>query len=513
MTQAARRRLVMIVDNHVDGDSRVQKMAESCAAADFDVTLVGRSRDTQRHTWKIGEADVVLLPAPLNLLAYKATHPGRSLRWPLAYADKEADVHASIQNRQRKAVQAERVATLKLASKAGNASIWARAQTKFATLMTQGRHGLYALRHRQYGTANAHRKTESSALDRSRARVTCLVRGDTAWRTLDPTLVDFELGMAPYIEQLKPDLIHAHDFRMVGIGVRAAERRRSIGKECRVVYDAHEYMPGVHARNLSWRLANEQHESVYAPRADAVVTVSGELATMLKDRHKLAALPTIVLNAPPAAEPLVTTHNGIRNSCGISDQTPLMVYIGSPAPQRGLMTIVESLPHLDTLHAALVLPPSTPLAEPLKERAAELGVTDRLHVLPYVPAAEVVSYIREATLGVIPIHHQLNHEISLITKYFDYVHAGLPIVVSDVREMSRTTAELGNGEIFTAESTEGFVEAVRKVLVDPDRYSAVYTPELRHSWSWEAQAERLISLYDALVPPKVHTEMEETSSH
>ncbi len=373
------------------------------------------------------------------------------------------------------------------------------------------RHGVYALRHRQYGSANAHRKTEPSSIDQFRATWIRRVRGRNAWRHLDPTLVDFELGMAPFIEQLKPDLIHAHDFRMVGIGVRVAERRRSIGKQCAVVYDAHEYMPGVHARNLSWRLANEQHEAIYAPRADAVVTVSGELATMLQARHHLKALPTIALNAPSAHEPAVTTHQGIRHSCGLGPDTALMVYIGSPAPQRGLMTIVESLKDLVDVHAAVVLPPNTPLADPLVARAQELGVEDRFHVLPYVPPAEVVSYIREANLGVIPIHHQLNHEISLITKYFDYVHADLPIVVSDVKEMSKVTRELGNGEVFTAESTPEFVEAVRKVLNNPERYVSVYTPELKYSWSWEAQADQLISLYDSLVPPVAQQDETETN--
>ena len=511
MTQTVKRRLVMIVDNHVEGDSRVQKMAESCAAGDFDVTLVGRSRDTQRHTWNIGEATVVLIPAPLNLLGYGATHPGRSIRWPLAYPSKEADVHASIVNRQRKAIHAERVALVKLASKSGGASLWSRLAVKLSSLYTQGRHGVYALRHRQYGTANAHRKTEPSGIDRLRAKFIRLARGRNAWRYLDPTLVDFELGMAPYIEQLKPDLIHAHDFRMVGIGVRVAERRRSIGKQCAVVYDAHEYMPGVHARNLSWRLANEQHEAIYAPRADAVVTVSGELATMLQTRHHLTTLPTVALNAPSANEPAAKTHEGIRHSCGLGPDTPLMVYIGSPAPQRGLMTIVESLKDLGDVHAAVVLPPNTPLAEPLVARAQELGVHDRFHVLPYVPPAEVVSYIREANVGVIPIHHQLNHEISLITKYFDYVHADLPIVVSDVKEMSKVTREQGNGEVFTAESTPEFVAAVRKVLTNPDEYTSVYTPELKYSWSWEAQADRLIGLYDSLIPSAVQQDEAETN--
>jgi glycosyltransferase involved in cell wall biosynthesis len=191
---------------------------------------------------------------------------------------------------------------------------------------------------------------------------------------------------------------------------------------------------------------------------------------------------------------------GVRDVCRLSPTDPLLVYIGSPAPQRGIMTIVESLAQLPGVHAAAVLPAGAKQAALLLERADELGVRDRFHLLPYVEPDSVVDFIRSADIGVIPIHHQVNHEISLITKYFDYVHAGLPIIVSDVETMGRTTRELGNGEVFTAGSTDDFATAVRAVLADRDTYAKVYTPALVREWSWEVQAERLVALYDSLVP-------------
>jgi len=492
-------RLVMIVDNAVDGDSRVQKMAESNAAAGFDVTVVGRSPDQSQHEWTLGLAKVVLLPVPLDLLEYSATHPGRSLRWPMAYADKAADARGSYAKRSRANALAELKNGRALAKSAGAGRSLVDLEMPLRKTWLLVRAGWHGIRHIQYTSARNHRKSESSVLDRLRAHTKATLGGHSSWRSLDPTLVDFERGMEAFIESLQPDLIHAHDFRMVGIAVRIAERRRGQGHSCYVVYDAHEFMPGVHMRNLSWRLGNERHEAVYAPRADAVVTVSDRLAHMLKDRHRLHNLPTTVLNAPATTNPPNEDSRDIRSELNLPPSTPLLVYIGSPAPQRGLMTVVEALPQLPECHAAVVLPPATPLAEPLIVRATELDVAERFHVLAYVPPDEVVSYIASATIGVIPLHHQLNHEISLITKYFDYAQAKLPIVVSDVETMGRTTIELGNGEVFTAQSTDGFVEAVRKVLLDPSQYARNYTPSALESWTWEAQSEKLIGLYKTLL--------------
>src|ERR1041385_3113942 len=51
-------RIVMLVDNGVNGDSRVQKTARSAADAGWDVTLIGRSPNGTPQTWKLGGATV-----------------------------------------------------------------------------------------------------------------------------------------------------------------------------------------------------------------------------------------------------------------------------------------------------------------------------------------------------------------------------------------------------------------------------------------------------------------------
>jgi glycogen(starch) synthase len=121
-------------------------------------------------------------------------------------------------------------------------------------------------------------------------------------------------------------------------------------------------------------------------------------------------------------------------------------------------------------------------------------------VLPYVPHRQVVAFLAGADVGVIPIHHWPNHEIALVTKYFEYALARLPLVVSDVRTMADTTRETGVGEVFTAEDTADYVRAVRTVLADPDRYRAAYDrPGLLAGWTWQAQAGILDGVYRSLL--------------
>jgi glycosyltransferase involved in cell wall biosynthesis len=149
--------------------------------------------------------------------------------------------------------------------------------------------------------------------------------------------------------------------------------------------------------------------------------------------------------------------------------------------------------------AFVVLKESAPYVQSLVARAAELGVAERVHVLPYVPHHQVVRFLAGADLGVIPIHHWPNHEIALITKYFEYSHARLPLVVSDVKTMAGVTRSTGQGEVFRAEDTEDYARAVKTVLADPGGYRAVYDPGMLSAWTWEAQAEVLHGVYRRLL--------------
>jgi glycosyltransferase involved in cell wall biosynthesis len=126
-------------------------------------------------------------------------------------------------------------------------------------------------------------------------------------------------------------------------------------------------------------------------------------------------------------------------------------------------------------------------------------VGERVHLLPYVPHWQVSAFLSPADAGLIPIHHQPNHEIALITKFFEYSHARLPIVVSDVRTMAETVTATGQGEVFAAEDVDGFIRAVQAVLGDPKRYRSAYdAPGMLDGWTWEAQVDILDGVYSRL---------------
>ncbi|WP_091349005.1 glycosyltransferase family 4 protein [Micromonospora rhizosphaerae] len=498
----------MLVDNKVEGDSRVQKIARSAAEAGWDVTLLGRSPHEAESRWQLGAAEVRLLPMPNPLDRRRHEFRRSWLRWPLAYRPGGIAEHRAQWVRAWQADLTVRAALLEQRARAGDLDparvrrVRRGLRLRSAAARLLGR--WVWLRTKMMNRVRSGRKFRNP-WDRAYTLFWQAVRGDRAWRRLEPGLWDYELAYGPEIDRLRPDLIHAHDFRMLGVGARAKIRAAAQGRRVALVWDAHEFLPGIkpwrdHAR---WLPAHRAHEREYAPYADAVVTVSADLAELLRREHRLPEPPAVLLNAPavehrPADD---AAPPDIRAECGIGADVPLLVYGGAAAPQRGLDTLVDALPRLPGVHVALVVNPALRYVEQLAARAAALGAADRLHVLPYVPHWQVVPFLAGADVGVIPIHRWPNHEIALITKFFEYSHARLPLVVSDVRTMAATVRATGQGEVFRAGDVDDFVRAVTAVLADPARHRAAYDrPGLLAGWTWQAQAQVLERVYRRLLP-------------
>lgn len=508
-----RGRIVMLVDNGVQGDSRVQKTARSAAEAGWEVILLGVLGNSAVDRWRIGDAEVRLIRVR-RALGRPPTDFRRSLlRRPLAYPPGRRGSYRIQLARAWQASINERIAFASSSGRPHWQVLAVKASLAPARLIARvlGRWAKFRAGERTRLTRN--QQNPDAFVTRLSIAFWRKVRGKRSWRQLDPGLWEYEIAFGPVIDELQPDIIHAHDFRMIGVGARATARARAQGRRTKLVWDAHEFVNGLNNRedNPRWLPAQVAYVEEYAPYADAVITVSDTLADLLQEVHQLPSRPYVVLNAPVRAPHPVDGEASVpdlRALCGVDRDTPLLVYSGGVNPSRGVDIMIDTLPDLPEVHVALVTlhPAGQNLAsEELRDRAERLGVADRVHLLPYVPHWQVVPFLSGADAGVIPIIHKPNHELALITKFLEYSHARLPIVVSDVRTMAETTQSTGQGEVFQAGDPADYIRAVRAVLSNSDKYRAAYDqPGLLEQWTWEAQAEVLDKVYRSLFPERLY---------
>lgn len=294
---------------------------------------------------------------------------------------------------------------------------------------------------------------------------------------------------------VKPDLIHANDFDSLPAGIAV---KRVLGVP--LLYDSHElYVELFKARDgLSDRIVLALQKAVIRAAearalksVDAVVTVNPLIAEELERRYSIPR-PRVVLNAPPSVpvEPLALQDV----------PRPIFLYQGGFHPGRGLMELVDAFGR--TKRGSLMLMGFGMLETRLRNRAAKADLEGRVFIVDAVAQDQVVNAAASADVGLIPYRPVgLNNVYASPNKLFDYLHAGIAILASDLPFVSRVIEQTRAGVVVDSTNVDEWVREIDRMAEDPEsvRACALAARAAAPDYTWEAQEAVLIEEYGRLL--------------
>ncbi len=292
-----------------------------------------------------------------------------------------------------------------------------------------------------------------------------------------------------------PTIIHANDLLALPAGVALSRKAGA-----KVVYDAHDvYLHQPKRRSALVRWHGSRAESRNIRRAEAVITVTESIVDFFQTTYGIPR-PTIVMNSPDFGD----QKNGptLREEIGLADDVPLAVYLGRRDRNRGLDRLTTAMAQVPDLHVAMLGHSADGIDDRIAAMAERGGYKSRLHLCAPVPHDRLVGHIRSADFSVVPLHAaSLNHEFALPNKLFESVFAGLPVVVSDLKEMGRFVRETDTGLVMDARSVESIVEHLQYAVCERDRLklSPEKVQQLWAEYGWPVQSEKLLSVYRRLI--------------
>ena len=231
-----------------------------------------------------------------------------------------------------------------------------------------------------------------------------------------------------------------------------------------LVYDSHEYFCGelsVVSKPISYKVWHGIEKFCF-PKLKTVITVSQSIVDQYEKEYGIR--PYLVRNIPPAATPLVTAT---RQSLQMPDDKTVLLLQGSGINEgRGGEEIVQAMQYLPDCHLFIV--GNGTVLPQLKRMSAEMNLQDRITFVPRQTPENLFNYTSLADMGMaIDTDQSANLRFSLPNKIFDYIKAGLPMVVSNLVERARIVRQYKVGTIAESVTPEALAAAVKE-LSDPE---------------------------------------------
>lgn len=277
-------------------------------------------------------------------------------------------------------------------------------------------------------------------------------------------------------------VLWAADLDSLPAAVWAARARRGP----RVVFDAHELFTRLDYLDRVQVAAWENIAQEFIPQADLVLTVGTEIADTLK-RDYGATRVEVLLNR---AEPTTRQVTPLRRRLTLEPDAPLAVHIGNISRNRRPEAAIDLLSRIPELNVVLLGENRLRQDLDLRSLAADAGVNNRLHLLPPVPANELVGTVADANLSLILYSPSTsdNLRLAMPNKLFDSLAAGVPVVAARGTAAGQFVLREGVGAVYDDSDPSDLARAVRNCLRGTEWDRQLHSRGEEFSWPAGEQA-------------------------
>jgi len=194
-----------------------------------------------------------------------------------------------------------------------------------------------------------------------------------------------------------------------------------------LIFDAHEYFPGLeliinsYLRRKIW-LWFEKKMSKYI---SVLMTVSEPILTKYELLYPAIKNKVLIRNIPK-----VQGEKQLPDDLILKVESPVILFHGVFLPSRGIENLIQAMEYLD--QEILLLVGDGILRDDLKLLVDKKNLQKKVIFKAPIPHHDLISFARQATIGtslLLPVSE--NHIYAMPNKFFEYIQAGLPVVVSE----------------------------------------------------------------------------------
>jgi len=297
------------------------------------------------------------------------------------------------------------------------------------------------------------------------------------------------------------DVYHFHDPELLPVGwLLARLRPRSL-----VVYDVHEDFPQtilnkywIHPRlrRLVSRLA-DRLEKAFARRVHLLVQVTEPIY----EKFRRTATPQVLVKNYP---PLQEVGTALERCCIYTGRPFRICYAGGLSETSGLRQLIEAVAvlirrgHPVECHLAGPWAPES-YRKDVENLVDSRGLAEHVFFHPVIPYQAIWRFLQRMHVGVVSNQPAAQYEVALARRLFDYMAAGLPLVVHDYGLAGELVRNRGVGLTVDVTRPEAIADGIEYFLTHPTevaRMGARGQRLVREQYNWESQIGELVSAYE-----------------
>ena len=267
-------------------------------------------------------------------------------------------------------------------------------------------------------------------------------------------------------------------------------------KSSHLVYDSHELFCEVPElqQNPTKRNIWKRLEKWIFPKLKHVFTVNDSIAEIYSKEYNVEV--KVVRNMPPLANSK-TIETKTRAEIGLPEAKKVIVLQGAGINiDRGAEEAVQAMQYVT--NAVLVIIGSGDVLDVLKQMVVDLKLQEKVIFIGKVPFEKLVQYTRLADLGLtLDKDTNINYHFSLPNKLFDYLHAGVPVLSSNLVEIAKIISAYKIGDIIDNHKPQHIADKINSILNDEAKLTVwkKNTTIAAEKLNWETEELQLKAVY------------------
>jgi glycosyltransferase involved in cell wall biosynthesis len=293
---------------------------------------------------------------------------------------------------------------------------------------------------------------------------------------------------------MKADILVSNDLDTLPAVYLAHKIKKTV-----LVYDSHEFfteVPELKNRRLVRRIW-EKIESRMLPHIHFSSTVSPPIADAYRKKYNIhmEVIRNLPFRKPAEANPafLLRKHS-----------EKIILYQGVLNMGRGLEMAIEAMQYTENMQ--LVIVGQGDVETQLKEMTRLLGLTQKVTFTGRISPDQLFDYTVQADLGIsLEEDLGLNYRFALPNKVFDYIQAGVPVLVSDLPEVKSLVLQYEVGAINNTNTSAELGALITRILDDEAKIRAwkLNLKKAAAELCWENEEQKLVNLYQAAISGRV----------